>query len=314
MPHVRHSNRSLKRCVRTTAPASSTSTANAEPFAFVEGRLDRIDQTRAHLGADLEPIDDDRKRGRRRAAGRAPAAALPRAPACGRHQQAAEAAAPERSSVSASGSRRVEPASASAAVPSRRSSVAASSTSAVSASPSAPSLSARRLELARSGSRSRRAAACRRAAPAAHRPRHRATRARPACRTAGRYVLPDPRPEQPQVVVNLGGGADRRARIANAVLLANRDGRGDAVDRVDIRLLHPLEELPGVGGQRFDVAALSLGVDGVEGERRLARPAHAREDHERAGAGCVRSTPFRLWVRAPRTTSARAGAPDSPVL
>ena len=56
---------------------------------------------------------------------------------------------------------------------------------------------------------------------------------------------------------------------------------GRSLDRVDVRLLHPLEELPGVGRQRFDVAALPLGVDGVEGERRLARPAHAGHDDQR---------------------------------
>jgi hypothetical protein len=38
--------------------------------------------------------------------------------------------------------------------------------------------------------------------------------------------------------------------------------------------------LPGVGGQRFDVAPLTFGVDGVEGERRLARAGETGEDHE----------------------------------
>ena len=94
--------------------------------------------------------------------------------------------------------------------------------------------------------------------------------------------LADARPEQPQVVVNLGRRADRRARIADAVLLPDGDRRRDAVDAVDVRLLHPLEELAGVGRQRLDVAALPFGVDGVEGERRLARPADAREHDELA--------------------------------
>jgi len=35
---------------------------------------------------------------------------------------------------------------------------------------------------------------------------------------------------------------------------------------VDIGLLDALEELTRIGGEGFDVAALSLGVDGVEGE------------------------------------------------
>ena len=91
------------------------------------------------------------------------------------------------------------------------------------------------------------------------------------------------RVEQPQVVVDLGRRADGRSRVADAVLLADRDGRRDAVDSIDVRLLHPLEELPRVRRQRFHVAPLALGVDRVEGERRLARSAHARDDDEPAG-------------------------------
>jgi hypothetical protein len=39
------------------------------------------------------------------------------------------------------------------------------------------------------------------------------------------------------------------------------------------------QELPRVGGQRLDVAPLALGVDGVEGQRRLARAGQAG-DHD----------------------------------
>ena len=48
-------------------------------------------------------------------------------------------------------------------------------------------------------------------------------------------------------------------------------GGRDAVDLVDVGLFHALQKLARVGGERFDVAPLALGVDGVEGERRLAR-------------------------------------------
>ena len=64
--------------------------------------------------------------------------------------------------------------------------------------------------------------------------------------------------EQPEVVVDLGDGADRRARIRPGGLLLDRNGRRQAVDQIDVRLLHLLEELPGVGRQRLDVAALAL--------------------------------------------------------
>ena len=86
--------------------------------------------------------------------------------------------------------------------------------------------------------------------------------------------------EQPEVVVDLGDGADRRTRIRAGRLLLDGDGRRQAVDQIDVRLFHLLEELPGVGGQRFDVAPLALGVDRVEGERRLAGARQAGDHHQ----------------------------------
>ncbi len=67
---------------------------------------------------------------------------------------------------------------------------------------------------------------------------------------------PDPRVEEAQVVVDLGHGADRRARVSRGRLLVDRDRRAEAVDVVDVRLLHHLEELARVRGERLDVAAL----------------------------------------------------------
>jgi hypothetical protein len=93
----------------------------------------------------------------------------------------------------------------------------------------------------------------------------------------------DPREQQAHVVVNLGGRADGGSRVPDAVLLPDGDGRANAFDAIDVGLLHPLEELPRVGRQRLDVAALPLGVDGVEGERRLPRPAHAGDDDQASG-------------------------------
>ena len=81
----------------------------------------------------------------------------------------------------------------------------------------------------------------------------------------------DPREQQAQVVVDLGDRADRRARVARRALLVDRDGRRQAVDLVDVRLLHLAEELAGVGAQALDVAALALGVDRVEGEAATCR-------------------------------------------
>src|SRR5262249_15589285 len=90
------------------------------------------------------------------------------------------------------------------------------------------------------------------------------------------------REQQPHVIVNLGRRADGRPRVADAVLLPDRDRRRDAVDAIDVGLLHALEKLPRVRGQRLDVAALSLGINRVERERRLPRSAHTRNDDEAA--------------------------------
>ena len=80
--------------------------------------------------------------------------------------------------------------------------------------------------------------------------------------------------QQPQEIVAFGGGGHGGARIAAGVFLADGDGGGDAVDIFHRGLFHALEELAGVGGERLDVAALALGVDGVEGQRRFAGAGH----------------------------------------
>jgi len=92
--------------------------------------------------------------------------------------------------------------------------------------------------------------------------------------------LADAGPQQAQVVVDLGDRADRRPRVARGRLLVDRDRRRQALDRVDVRLVHLAEELARVRAQRLDVAPLPLRVDGVEGERRLAGARQARDDHE----------------------------------
>ena len=88
--------------------------------------------------------------------------------------------------------------------------------------------------------------------------------------------VPDAREQQAQVVGDLGDRADRRARVAPDALLLDRDRRRQALDGVAVGLLHLLEELPRVGRERLDVAPLALGVERVEGERRLARAREAR--------------------------------------
>ena len=86
--------------------------------------------------------------------------------------------------------------------------------------------------------------------------------------------------EQAQVVVDFGDGADGGARVVRGRFLLNGNGGREAFDVVHIRLVHDGEELARVGGKRFDVAPLSLGVDGIEGERGLAAAGEAGDDDE----------------------------------
>ncbi len=87
----------------------------------------------------------------------------------------------------------------------------------------------------------------------------------------GAMRVTDPREQEAQVVVDLGDGADRGARVAAGALLVDGDRGAQPVDLVDVRLLHLAEELAGVRGQALDVAALPLGIDRVERQARTCR-------------------------------------------
>ena len=91
----------------------------------------------------------------------------------------------------------------------------------------------------------------------------------------------DARPEQTHVVVNFGDGADGRAGVLGGGLLVDRHRRGETLDEVDIGLVDLAQEHAGVGGERFDVAALTLRKDGVEGEGGLTGAGEAGEDDHR---------------------------------
>ena len=75
------------------------------------------------------------------------------------------------------------------------------------------------------------------------------------------------RVQQAQVVVNLSDRADGRARIVADALLINRHCRAQSFDLIDVRLFHQTEKLTGVAAQALDIAALTLGEDGIESQR-----------------------------------------------
>jgi hypothetical protein len=86
--------------------------------------------------------------------------------------------------------------------------------------------------------------------------------------------------EQAQEVVDLGQRADRALAPAAAGALLDGDGRRDAEHGVDVGPRRRLHELARVGVERFEVAALALGEEDVEGQRGLARAGHAGDDGE----------------------------------
>src|SRR3546814_18799162 len=61
-----------------------------------------------------------------------------------------------------------------------------------------------------------------------------------------------------------------RSRVAARRLLLDADRGRQAVDMLDVGLLHHLEELARIGRQALDIAPLPLGIDGVEGEARFS--------------------------------------------
>ena len=87
--------------------------------------------------------------------------------------------------------------------------------------------------------------------------------------------------EQPEVIVDLGGGADGRTGAAGGRALLDAHRRGQAGDRVHLGARQPIEELLRVGAHRLDVATLPLGIEGVERERGLARTRDAGHHRER---------------------------------
>ncbi len=85
-----------------------------------------------------------------------------------------------------------------------------------------------------------------------------------------------PRKEQFQVIIELGHGADGGAGGPNRIRLVDGDRRRNPLDPVDLRLVHAIEKLPGVGGEGLHVAPLAFRVHRVENKRRLAGAADPR--------------------------------------
>ena len=86
--------------------------------------------------------------------------------------------------------------------------------------------------------------------------------------------------QQPEVVVDLRDRADGGPGVAVGRLLVDRHSWRQAFDEVDVGFVHLPEKLACIGTERLDIAALPLGEDRVEGQRRLARPGEPGEDDQ----------------------------------
>ena len=90
--------------------------------------------------------------------------------------------------------------------------------------------------------------------------------------------------EKTQVVVDLRDRAHRGAGVPGGGLLVDGDCGRQAVDGVQVRLVHLTQEHAGVRREGLHVAALALGIDGVKGQAGLARAREAR-NHDQLVAG-----------------------------
>ncbi len=104
--------------------------------------------------------------------------------------------------------------------------------------------------------------------------------------------------EDPPVVVDLGHGADGRPRALARRLLLDADGRRQAGDLLDLRLLQRGQELAGVAGEALDVASLPFRIERVDRQRALARSATARCTRSSCAAEC-RGRPPSSYAAAP---------------
>ena len=80
----------------------------------------------------------------------------------------------------------------------------------------------------------------------------------------------DARKEQAKEVVDLGHRANGRTGIVRHRLLFDGNCRREPFDEIDVRAFHQSEKLACIRRKTFNVPTLSLGINRVKGESRLA--------------------------------------------
>ena len=86
--------------------------------------------------------------------------------------------------------------------------------------------------------------------------------------------------QQAQVVVNFGHGAYGGARVVAGGFLFDGNGGRQALNQIHVGLVHQLQKLTSISRQTFDIAALTLGIQGVKRQARFARTAEASDHHQ----------------------------------
>ena len=94
-------------------------------------------------------------------------------------------------------------------------------------------------------------------------------------------VRAQPRHHQPQDVQDFGHGPDGAARSRDRRPLPQGERGRQVIDPVHVRALRLGQPAAAVGAQAGEVALHALGVQGADGQRRLARSGHA-DDGDRA--------------------------------
>ena len=89
-------------------------------------------------------------------------------------------------------------------------------------------------------------------------------------------------PQQAQVILNLGDRGHGGAGVVRPLLLVDGNGWRKALDAVAIGFLHLADELARIGGKRFHIPSLTLGVQRVKGQGGFARARNAAHDHKAA--------------------------------
>ena len=107
--------------------------------------------------------------------------------------------------------------------------------------------------------------------------------------------------QESQIVVNLGDGADGRARVLDRILLAQRERGRNRGYRIDVRPLHPLQKQPRVSREALHVAALPLGVKRIEHQARFARARNPRDHGQPAVRQIERKIAEIVSPRPPNT-------------